>query len=70
MKVPNQPGQDGFGAVMMYSTRQPAIKVVSTSEMWGFHDGEYGHCRLLGYKTQFVPHRENIPSPLHSPASM
>jgi hypothetical protein len=37
-------------------------------KIWGFHSGEYGECRLLGYKTQFVPHRRHITSPLQSPA--
>jgi hypothetical protein len=30
--------------------------------------GDYEECRLLGYKTQFVPHKNHITSPLRSPA--
>jgi hypothetical protein len=30
---------------------------------------KFKDCRLLGYKTQFVPHRRHITSPLQSPAS-
>jgi hypothetical protein len=38
-------------------------------KIWGFHGGDDEECRLLGYKTQFVPHRIHITSPLHSTAS-
>jgi hypothetical protein len=34
-----------------------------------FHGSDYEECRLLGYKTQFVPDRRHITSPLESPAS-
>jgi hypothetical protein len=36
-------------------------------KIWGFHGGDYEECRPLGYKTQFVPHRRRITSPLQSP---
>jgi hypothetical protein len=37
----------------------------SRLKLWkilGFHGGDYEECRLLGYKTQFVPHRRHITS--------
>jgi hypothetical protein len=37
-------------------------------KIWGFHGGDYEGCRLLGYKSQFVPHRRHTTSPLQSPA--
>jgi hypothetical protein len=33
-----------------------------------FARSDYEECRLLGYKTQFVPHRRHITSPLERPA--
>jgi hypothetical protein len=30
-----------------------------------FHGVDYEECRLLGYKTQLVPHKRHISSPLH-----
>jgi hypothetical protein len=33
-------------------------------KIWGFHGGDYKECSILGYKTQFVPHRRHITSPL------
>jgi hypothetical protein len=30
----------------------------------GFRGGDYEECRLLGHKTQFVPHMRHITSPL------
>jgi hypothetical protein len=34
----------------------------------GFHGGDYEECRLLGYKSQFIPHRRYITSQLQRPA--
>jgi hypothetical protein len=34
----------------------------------GFHGGDYEAWRLLGYKTQSLPHRKHIASLLPSPA--
>jgi hypothetical protein len=33
----------------------------------GYHGGHYEECHLLGYKSQFIPHRKHITSPLQSP---
>jgi hypothetical protein len=35
----------------------------------GFYGGDYEQCRLLGYKTQSVPHRRHITYLLKSPAN-
>jgi hypothetical protein len=37
-------------------------------KIWGSYGGHYKECRLLEYKTQFVPLRGHITSPLQSPA--
>jgi hypothetical protein len=37
-------------------------------KIWGFHGDDYEECRLLGYKTQFVPHRRHIPPLLQRPS--
>jgi hypothetical protein len=39
-----------------------------TCQSLGFHGDDYEECRLLGYKTHFVPHRRHIKSPLQIPA--
>jgi hypothetical protein len=42
---------------------------VNLCKICGFHGSHYEGRRLLGYKTQFIPHRRHIISPLQSPAS-
>jgi hypothetical protein len=46
----------------------PAYQTIKQGKTRGFHGGDYEECKLLRYKTQFVPHKKHVMSRLQSPA--
>jgi hypothetical protein len=38
-------------------------------KIWGFHGSDYEEWSFWDRRTQFIPHRRHIMSPLQSPAS-
>jgi hypothetical protein len=58
--------------VVLYCTHEETNRTLlneacSSCKVLGFHSGDYEECRLLDIRTQFIPHRKHITSPLEGP---